>query len=343
MKRQPAFDLGGVSIAAGRRMSVGLPMARLFTHTEMTMPVHVVHGRQAGPTLFVSAAIHGDEINGIEIIRQLLKNRALNHLKGSLLAIPFANPFGVIQRSRYLPDRRDLNRSFPGSATGSLAGRLAHLFVEQIVRRCTHGIDLHTGSNHRSNLPQIRADLTDAETARLAKVFGAPLVLHSEVRDGSLREAAVDLGLPILLYEGGEALYFNPAAIKNGVRGILNVMRAIGMLPAPRKFAQSEPIYADKTHWIRATRSGIFEKHIRLGALVRKGELLGLLSDPLGDEVAHIFAPVTGVVIGQLNLPLCYEGDALMNIAAVKNAAEAEEILEGYSSELTVEDFGLER
>lgn len=318
-------------------------MARLYTHTEMTMPVHVVHGRQAGPTLFVSAAIHGDEINGIEIIRQLLHHRALTRLKGTLLAIPFANPFGVIQRSRYLPDRRDLNRSFPGSATGSLAGRLAHLFVEQIVRRCTHGVDLHTGSNHRSNLAQIRADLTDDETARLAKVFGAPLVLHSEVRDGSLREAAVDLGLPVLLYEGGEALYFNPAAIKSGVRGILNVMRAIGMLPATRKLLQHEPIYADKSHWIRATRSGIFEKHTRLGALVRKGALLGVLCDPLGDEVTRIIAPVTGVVIGQLNLPLCYEGDALVNIAAVKNAAEAEEILEGYSSELTIEDFGLER
>lgn len=178
MKQQPAFELGGVSIAAGQRMSVGLPMARLYTHTEMTMPVHVVHGRQAGPTLFVSAAIHGDEINGIEIIRQLLKNRALLRLKGTLLAIPFVNPFGVIQRSRYLPDRRDLNRSFPGSPSGSLAGRLAHLFVEQIVKRCTHGIDLHTGSNHRTNLPQIRADLKDTETARLAKIFGAPLVLH---------------------------------------------------------------------------------------------------------------------------------------------------------------------
>jgi len=343
MKRQPAFELGGEVIAAGRRLSVGLPMARLYTHTEMTMPVHVVHGRQAGPTLFVSAAIHGDEINGIEIIRQLLKNRSLNRLKGTLLAIPFVNPFGVIQRSRYLPVRRDLNRSFPGSPSGSLAGRLAHLFVEQIVRRCTHGIDLHTGSNHRSNLPQIRADLTDAETARLAKVFGAPLVLHSEVRDGSLREAAVDLGLPVLLFEGGEALYFNPAAIKSGVRGILNVMRAIGMLPASRKSRENEPIYAEKTHWIRATRSGIFEKRARLGALVHKGDLLGILSDPLGDELSRFFAPVTGVVIGQLNLPLCYEGDALMNIAAVKNAAEAEEILEDYTSELTVEDFGLER
>lgn len=343
MKQQPAFDLGGVSIAAGQRMSVGLPMARLYTHTEMTMPVHVVHGRQAGPTLFVSAAIHGDEINGIEIIRQLLKNRALLRLKGTLLAIPFVNPFGVIQRSRYLPDRRDLNRSFPGSPSGSLAGRLAHLFVEQIVKRCTHGIDLHTGSNHRTNLPQIRADLKDTETARLAKIFGAPLVLHSEVRDGSLREAAVDLGLPVLLFEGGEALYFNPAAIKNGVRGILNVMRDIGMLPVSRKTKPNEPIYAEKTHWIRAISSGIFEKQVRLGALVHKGDLLGILNDPLGDELARIFAPVTGVVIGQLNLPLCYEGDALINIAAVKNAAEAEEILEDYTSELTVEDFGLER
>ncbi|WP_020677668.1 succinylglutamate desuccinylase/aspartoacylase family protein [Geopsychrobacter electrodiphilus] len=343
MRNQAAFSLGGVNVSAGTRTTIDLPMAKLYTHAEVTLPVHVIHGRQKGPTLFVSAAIHGDEINGVEIIRKLLQSRSLSRLKGTLLAIPVVNPFGFIQRTRYLPDRRDLNRSFPGSATGSLASRLAHLFMDQIVNRCSHGIDLHTGSNYRSNLPQIRADLSDPETARLADAFGAPLVIHSEVRDGSLREAVADKGIPILLYEAGEALYFNPAAIKTGTQGILNVMRAIGMLSPARKKPAQDPIHSDKTHWIRATMSGIFEKRVSLGSLVHKGDLLGIQSDPLGDETQKLFSPLTGVVIGQLNLPLTYEGDALMNIARVKDTDEAEETLDDYTSGLTEADYGAER
>src|SRR5690554_5631376 len=150
-----AFEIAGHRIKPGRRALVGLEMPRLSSHTALTMPVHVIHGRRDGPTLFVCAAIHGDELNGVEIIRQVLKTRALNQLRGTLIAVPVVNAYGLIQESRYLPDRRDLNRSFPGSVQGSLAARLANLFLEEIVSRCTHGIDLHTGAIHRSNLPQI--------------------------------------------------------------------------------------------------------------------------------------------------------------------------------------------
>lgn len=203
MKLQKSFQLGDIEVKAGERQTIDLPMAKLYTHSEVTVPVHVVHGRQAGPTLFLSSTIHGDEINGLEIIRRLLRSRSLSRLKGTLLAIPVVNPFGFIQRSRYLPDRRDLNRSFPGSPQGSLASRLAYLFMQEIVNRCTHGIDFHTGSNYRSNLPQIRAYLGDPETDRLAKLFGAPMVIHSELRDGSLRAAVADKGIPVLLFEEG--------------------------------------------------------------------------------------------------------------------------------------------
>ncbi len=198
-----AIFIGGVQVEQGQRTTIDLPMARLYTHTEMTMPVHVVHGKKPGPVLFVCAAIHGDEIVGVEIIRRLLKLKFLSRLHGTLLAIPVVNPFGFINRSRYLPDRRDLNRSFPGSRKGSLASRLASLFMEEIAGYCTHGIDLHSGSNSRSNLPQVRACLDDAETERLARVFGAPVIINSRVRDGSLREAVADKGIPMLLYEGG--------------------------------------------------------------------------------------------------------------------------------------------
>lgn len=342
MKKQQSFSFGGVAIAAGERATVNLPLAHLYNHAEVTVPVHVVHGRQPGPVLFVSATIHGDEINGVEIVRRLLDSRSLARLKGTLLAIPVVNPFGFIQRSRYLPDRRDLNRCFPGSPQGSLASRLAHLFMEAVVSRCTHGIDIHTGSNFRSNLPQIRASLDDAETARLARTFGVPMVIHSEVRDGSLRGAVAEQGMPILLYEGGEALYFSQTAIRIGVRGVLNVMRAIGMLPPSRKKAPPAPIIADRTSWVRASMSGIFDRRVALGSLVRKGELLGLLRDPLGAGREELRAPLAGVVIGQSNLPLAYEGDALINLARVKNAGVAEGVMDEFTSGLTEDDFRLE-
>jgi predicted deacylase len=343
MKRQQPFVFGGVEINAGDRATIDLPMARLYTHSELTLPVHVVHGKQSGPTLFVSAAIHGDEINGVEIIRRLLSNRATSKLKGTLLAVPVVNPFGFIQHSRYLPDRRDLNRSFPGSAKGSLASRIAHLFMQEIVKRSTHGIDIHTGSNYRSNLPQIRTSINDGENLRLAQAFGTPMIIHSAIRDGSLREAVAEHGIPVLLYEAGEALYFNENAIRSGLRGIINVMRAIDMLPKSHKTRTKEPVISTKTSWIRAPKSGVFFKQASLGSLVKKGDLLGAINDPLGDESESVYAPFTGVAIGQLNLPLVHEGDALVNLARVEDPDEAEITLDDYTSNLTEDDFGLER
>lgn len=343
MNRATPFELGGTTVAPGSRATIDLPMARLYTNNELTLPVHVVHGRRSGPVLFVSAAVHGDEINGVEIIRRLLKVKALGRIKGTLLAIPVVNPFGFIQRSRYLPDRRDLNRSFPGSPKGSLAGRVAHLFITEIAGNCDFGIDLHTGSNFRSNLPQIRACLDDPQTLELARAFGPPVIVPSELREGSLREAVAALGKPVLVYEGGEALYFNESVIRTGLRGITKLMRHTGMLTASRKSKQTEPIITNKTSWVRASMSGTFSREVKLGELIKRGELLGMLSDPLGDDREEVIAPFTGVVIGQLNLPLAHEGDALIHLARVPDASEAENMLDDYTSDLTDEDYGLER
>ena len=186
------LTINGTSIQPGQRVTLDIPLPQLYTHTPMTMPAHVIRGKREGPSLFVCAALHGDELNGVEIIRRLLKLRAMRRLNGTLIAIPMVNVYGVIHHSRYLPDRRDLNRSFPGSERGSLASRLADLFMTEIVANCTHGIDLHTGASHRANLPQIRGNLDDEETARLAKLFGVPVLINSRIRDGSLREAAAD-------------------------------------------------------------------------------------------------------------------------------------------------------
>jgi len=343
MSRSTPFKIGGTRVPPGKRITVDLPMARLYTNNEMTLPVHVIHGRRTGPVLFVCAAIHGDEINGVEIIRRLLKNRSISNLKGTLLAIPVVNPFGFINRSRYMPDRRDLNHSFPGSPRGSLASRLAHLFMTEIAERSDYGIDLHTGSNYRSNLPQVRANLDDPQTIEMASAFGTPIVVPSELREGSLREAVTELDKPVLVYEGGEALYFNEKAIRTGMQGIIGVMRHLGMLAPPHLARPHEPVITDRISWIRAGMSGTFARRARLGEMVKKGSILGILSDPFGNDREEVRAPFTGVVIGQLNLPLAHEGDALIHLAKVPDREEAEEALDEFTSSLTDEDFGLER
>ena len=198
--------INGENVLPGSSVTLELPLPELYTRTPMTMPVQVRRGKRPGPCLFVCAAVHGDELNGIEIIRRLMKRRALSRVRGTIIAVPIVNVYGVIERSRYLPDRRDLNRSFPGSGRGSLAARVADLFMTEIVARCTHGIDLHTGAMHRGNLPQVRGNLDHEETLRLARLFGVPVLINADVRDGSLREAAAARGIPMLLYEAGEAL-----------------------------------------------------------------------------------------------------------------------------------------
>ncbi|MGB7414474.1 MAG: succinylglutamate desuccinylase/aspartoacylase family protein, partial [Thermosynechococcaceae cyanobacterium] len=231
MEEATAIQVGQTIIHPGQRQQIDLPVARLPTQTLLSLPITVINGTRPGPRLWLSAAIHGDELNGVDIIRQVLEQVKPKKLCGTLLAVPIVNVFGFIEQSRYLPDRRDLNRSFPGSTRGSLAGRLAHLFMTEVVNHCTHGIDLHTAANHRTNWPQIRANLDDAETYRCAKAFNAPLMLHSNTRDGSLRQAAAQQGIPVLLYEAGEALRFDADAIQVGVTGILQVMALLEMLP----------------------------------------------------------------------------------------------------------------
>ena len=323
MKKAPvreSFFLSGSEVKPGSRQLLNLPMPDLSSHAGMNMPVHVIHGRQPGPVLFVSAAIHGDELNGVEIIRRLLATKAISTLKGTLIAVPVVNPYGLIQVSRYLPDRRDLNRAFPGSDNGSLAARLARLFMTEIVSVSTHGIDLHTGSGHRTNLPQIRANLDDPETDRLARRFGVPVLLNAAVRDGSLRGSASDMGIPILLYEAGEALRYNDLAIRAGVKGIINVMRTLGMLKELRVSSkrQPDPFVARSSRWLRAPTSGMFKSAVKLGAQVTKGDIVGHIASASEGSRHGIRSPHSGVVIGRMELPLVHEGDAVLHLARFK-------------------------
>lgn len=325
--------IGGVAIEPGSRQSIDLPVAKLHTHTPLTMPVQVIRGRRDGPVLFVSAAIHGDELNGVEIIRRLLQQKSLSKLRGTLIAIPIVNIYGVIHHSRYLPDRRDLNRSFPGSERGSLASRLAYLFMNEIVANCTHGIDIHTGALHRNNLPQIRANLEHEETERLARAFGTPVILNSDLRDGSLRQSAAENGIPMLLYEAGQALQFDELSIRAGVRGIISVMRELGMLSASRSRTSRkiEPLVARSSQWVRAPESGIFRAFTALGTNVKRGDILGMIDSPYGDNEIEVLSSTSGLVIGRTNLPLINEGDALFHIARFSAVNEAAETVEEFT------------
>ncbi len=279
------MKIAGEQIGRGQRRAVNIPVARLYTHTEMTMPVHVLRGKKEGPHLFVCAAIHGDEIIGVEIIRRLLKLKILQRLKGTLIAVPVVNVYGFINNTRYLPDRRDLNRFFPGTPKGSLTSRLANIFMEEIVGNSTHGIDLHAGSNHRINLPQIRACLDTPETEKLAFAFGAPVILNAKLRDGSLRQAVEEKGIPMLLYEAGEALRFDELAVRAGVKGILAVMRSIGMLTSRSvRKSRIQPMVADSTSWVRAPRSGILRTRVPLGGKIIANQKIGEIADPFDEN-----------------------------------------------------------
>lgn len=330
MPRKSSITIGSTSVSAGTRATINLPVADLYTGTSLSMPVQVVNGRRDGPTLFVCAAIHGDEMNGVEIIKRLLARKALSSMRGTLLAVPVVNVHGFLDLSRYLPDRRDLNRSFPGSATGSIASRTAHTFVSEIVSKADYGIDLHTGAVNRSNLPQIRALLDKPETLEMAKAFGAPVVINSSIRDGSLRDCADQRGMPMLVYEAGEALRFDELCIKAGVQGVLKVMRHIGMLPRARVAKQFEPLIADSTSWVRAPASGIVIPKVALGARVREGSSLASISDPLGATQYSVDAKFDGIIIGRNNLPVAHEGDALFNVAAFKSVSRAETNVETF-------------
>lgn len=332
MSANAPFTLGSVIVEPGERSNVSLPVAQLYTSTSLHMQVMVVNGKRAGPVMFISAAVHGDELNGVEIVRRLLKMKALKSLRGTLLAVPVVNIHGFLDQSRYLPDRRDLNRSFPGSAKGSIAARLAHTFVEHVVQRAAYGIDLHTGTVDRANLPQVRANLDDGPTRDIAMAFGAPVVINASMREGSLRACATESGIPMLVYEAGEALRFDELSIRAGLRGIIRVMRQVGMLPRRRPARASNPVIASSTSWMRAPASGIVTGLVGLGRSVQKGQVIARVSDPLGEQETDVPARFDGIVIGRSNLPLAHEGDALVHVAAFNNVGQAEDAVEAFTA-----------
>jgi len=322
--RQPRnrpFEIAGTAIAPGARRAIELPVAPLPTDTSLSLSVMVVNGLRPGPTMWLSGAVHGDELNGIEIIRQVLGLVHPRTLAGTILAVPIVNVFGFLNESRYLPDRRDLNRSFPGSPRGSLTARLAHRFVTEVIAPSDTGIDFHTGSDHRTNLSQIRVDLAQPGIARMASAFAAPVTVNASQRDGSLRSYCAQLGKPILVYEGGEANRFNELAIRGGVAGTLRVLADLEMWSGEPPPATAPSIIVEHSRWERAHRSGIVRIDVHPGQRVERGEVLGVIAGALGDRPLAVRASTPGIVLGYSRHPMVSQGDALVHIADLSEGA----------------------
>lgn len=338
--KRPSFTLGGETIAPGTRRIVDIPVSAFSDHTPVHLSVEVLHGRRPGPVMFVSAAIHGDEVIGVEIVRRLLRSKPLEKLAGTLMAVPIVNTFGFLNHSRYLPDRRDLNRCFPGSQSGSLGSRLAHIFLNEVVMRADFGIDLHSAAVQRDNLPQIRLTAGNPRLRPLGEAFGAPVMMTSKLRDGSLRMAAHEAGVDVLLYEAGEGLRFDELAARTGVAGILRVMQSRGMIGTrgvPKR--RAKPVFCDQSRWLRAETGGLFRAWRGIGDLVAEGDAIGAISDPFGQHDSEVVSEMAGIIIGRTNMPVVNEGDALFHVARLRGTDQAEAALEGMEAHMEDQDL----
>jgi len=322
--------IGRTTFLPGEKGVVELPIGSLTGYQPVTMSVHVRRGRKPGPTLLLTAGIHGDELIGVEILRHILQSKVLQNLKGNLIVVPVVCMPAFLNRSRYLPDRRDLNRLFPGSAEGSLGSRLANTFIQDVVSLCTHSIDFHGGSVGRPNLPQIRISPGDAIATEMAKAFNPPVVIETGLREGSLRHYLRNAGIPTLLFEGGEALRISSDAVRYGLRGVYSVMRHLGMLPRPRKVIEpvTRTVFSSSTTWVRAPQGGLVIPLTDLGKAIIPGSRLGFIADPFGRHETVIHSEFEGIVIGITREGHADEGDALFHIATTTNPERAQEHLQ---------------
>jgi len=333
------FTIAGNQLEPNSKKIILFPAPNINTQVKIDIPVHVFHGKKAGPKICIIGAIHGDELNSIEIIRRVHKHIRTEKLSGTILTVPVVNIHGVIMQTRYLSDRRDLNRSFPGSKKGTLAARLAYGLMTEVVSHCDYGIDLHTGAIGRMNMPQLRADFSTPGTKEFARNFNAPVILESKQRDGSLRQAASELGIPLIVYEGGEALRFNELCIRAGVRGILNIFHHMKMLNSSnfQMGKKSQSVITKTSRWVRAPISGLIEPiQDVIARHVKKDEVLAHIHDPfLINPSIEVTAPFEGIVIGQALKAMTTEGDALFHIASFKKISGVRAYIDEFREEIS--------
>ncbi len=313
METTTHFELKGRNIEPGETAQVDYKIARLPTHTPIDLPVYVYRGVKSGPVLLLTAGLHGNEINGIEIVRRLISSGQAVPESGTVIAIPIVNVYGFLQSERYLPDGKDLNRSFPGNKTGSLAQRVANVLMNEIIPNIDYGIDFHTGGASLSNFPQIRCDFEHGPNLDLAGMFAPPFILNSRMIEKSFRKAAHKQGKSIIVYEGGESLRFDEYAIQEGVDGTLRLMQGLGMNPEAPKASRKTEILKS-TSWVRARYAGIFHAEIEPGETVRRNQRIGSITDPYGETTYPVKAKEAGHVISLNYMPVLNAGDAITHI-----------------------------
>ena len=308
-----AFQILGTEVEEGERRLLWLDLTESFAAIPVRAPVHVVRGRQDGPVLCLFGGVHGDELNGIEIVRRLIDGAKPDSLRGTLVGAPIVNVLAFRLGSRYLPDRRDLNRFFPGDPSGSSAARIAHAVFDQVIRRCTHLVDYHTGSLRRSNVPQVRGDADDATVESMMRAFGLVGIVNKG-RRGTLRRAATEAGIPSILFEGGEPSRFNEGYIEAGVDGTLRLMGALEMIDEAPAAAGPASLYR-KSEWVRSGAGGVLLHAVEIGAMVVEGERLGTVHDPIEGKRTEILSPVTGQVVGLALPQLVMPGFGVFHVA----------------------------
>lgn len=310
----PIMQIQGMNIPAGERTDIALSISRLPTHTPIELPVRIFRAPKPGPVLLLTGGLHGDEINGVEIVRRMIYRKMIQPDRGTVIAIPLVNVYGFIQSARGVPDGKDINRSFPGSKSGSLAKLVAHTLIREIIPLVDVGVDFHTGGASRANFPQIRCSFELEKNLELARAFGAPVVLHSRPIDKSFRKAAARSGKPILVYESGEAHRFDERGIEEGIEGTLRLMSYLGMMESETP-SETAPAFYRKSTWIRARTAGLFRPEVELGQSVRSRQKLGRITDPFGDEMVRVQTRREGRVIGINYSPVVHKGDALLHLA----------------------------
>jgi uncharacterized protein len=315
------MQINGEKIARGEDKQLYLRIARLPTYTNIDLPVRVIRAKESGPVLLLTGGLHGDEINGIEIVRRMISRGLLNPERGTVIAIPLMNVYGFIQNVRGVPDGKDINRSFPGSKTGSLAKLVAFTIMNEIVPKIDYGIDFHTGGASRSNFPQIRCVFDLTKNMELAHAFAPPVILHSSLINKSFRKAAHRKRKHILVFETGESLRFDEHGIREGINGTLRVMKYLGMKKEAPEPSVITEVY-EKSAWVRAKYAGLYNPKIKLGDPVKRNQLLGMITDPFGDEVFKVKCRYDGKVIGINNCPVVHKGDAILHIAIHKKSLD---------------------
>lgn len=326
----PVFSISGIQVAAGETREIYLKVSESYLSGSIQIPVTVIRGRNPGPTAYIMAAVHGDEINGTDIVRRVIFDLDHEKLSGTLIAIPVVNIPGFLAQSRYLPYHRDLNRFFPGKRKGNNAERIARRLFEEVVRRCDFGIDLHTAAHGRMNLPHVRGDMSHPRVRRIARAFGTPILLDQVGVRGSLRREATEAGVPTILFEAGETGRFSPRVSKEGLRGVLNVLVEMGMWVQQETGGQGRSgrgrkqrskkfqVIVKSSDWVRAEKGGILDLAIKPGDLLYEGDRIGSILNPFGRTVTSIRSPCTGIVIGVTTAPLTVPGTGIVHVARLR-------------------------